>query len=104
MSKIRGVFPLFLATAFGIFNGIVVFGPEFKKQGRAKLEQEQEQIEAVHAPGPTAVEILEEAGAEAEANAGGATERLDTPEHPRWFIVRFWEQVKSDEKRLPIQL
>lgn len=62
MSKIRGVFPLFLATAFGIFNGqcyscvapsldltalkiftlgIVVFGPEFKKQGRAKLEQEQ---------------------------------------------------------------
>lgn len=64
-----------------------------------KLIPTREQIEAVHAPGPTAVEILEEAGAEAEANAGGATERLDTPEHPRWFIVRFWEQVKSDEKR-----
>ena len=56
-----------------------------------------EQVEAAHAPGPTAIEILEEA--EAEANAGGATERLDTPEQSRWFIIRFWEQVKSDEKR-----
>ena len=62
MSKIRGIFPLFLATAFGIINGrcyscvtpsldptalkiftlgIAVFGPEFKKQERDKLEQEQ---------------------------------------------------------------
>ncbi|KAG4442829.1 hypothetical protein IFR05_001710 [Cadophora sp. M221] len=41
MSKIRGIFPAFLATAIGVGNGIWVFGPAFKdlqqeKEGQAK--------------------------------------------------------------------
>ncbi|KUJ13277.1 uncharacterized protein LY89DRAFT_622073 [Mollisia scopiformis] len=42
MSKVRGIFPLFLATTFGIVNGIWVFGPAFREQqendGQVKTE------------------------------------------------------------------
>jgi hypothetical protein len=58
MSQIRGIFPLFLATAIGIGNGmwhktvvigrgltksagIWVFGPAFKEQQQEKEEQAQ---------------------------------------------------------------
>ncbi|KAL5324008.1 hypothetical protein ACEPPN_008551 [Leptodophora sp. 'Broadleaf-Isolate-01'] len=39
MSKIRGIFPAFLATAIGVGNGIWVFGPAFKDLQQEKEEQ-----------------------------------------------------------------
>ncbi|KAI4127478.1 MAG: hypothetical protein LQ347_004593 [Umbilicaria vellea] len=96
MSRIKGIFPLFLATTFGIFNGIAVFGPEFRKQGQEKLG-EQHQNEVAHVPDPTAIETLKEA--ETEAIGAGATQRLDKPEQSWWSITRLWEQAKSEEER-----
>lgn len=56
MSRARGVFPIFLATAFGIVNGsfplsnlyhqfnphqgVAIFGPSFKEQQQEKENQE----------------------------------------------------------------
>ncbi|MCJ1411096.1 hypothetical protein MMC19_005184 [Ptychographa xylographoides] len=40
MSKVRGISGLFLATVFGIVNGVAIFGPEFKNQERQKLQEE----------------------------------------------------------------
>ncbi|KAH8811649.1 hypothetical protein F5884DRAFT_898042 [Xylogone sp. PMI_703] len=37
MSRVRGFLPLFLATAIGVVNGVVVFGPAFKEQQQEKL-------------------------------------------------------------------
>ncbi|KAH7357006.1 hypothetical protein BKA65DRAFT_495939 [Rhexocercosporidium sp. MPI-PUGE-AT-0058] len=45
MSKIRGIFPAFLATAIGIGNGIWVFGPAFKDLQQEKEEQAKKAVE-----------------------------------------------------------
>ncbi|MCJ1350086.1 MAG: hypothetical protein MMC33_000067 [Icmadophila ericetorum] len=40
MSKVRGIFPFFLAAGLGVGNSIWVFGPVFQEQQKQKLEKE----------------------------------------------------------------
>ncbi|KAI9877598.1 MAG: hypothetical protein M1830_003465 [Pleopsidium flavum] len=74
MSRIRGVFPLFLATTFGILNGVATFGPAFKDQEKQRLEKEQEGVEASKDPVPEEVQTSKDV--ETVARAGATTESV----------------------------
>ncbi|PMD45382.1 hypothetical protein L207DRAFT_578302 [Hyaloscypha variabilis F] len=53
MSKIRGVFPLFLATTFGIVNGIWVFQPLLAAQQEGKDDLSNLAKQALETPQPS---------------------------------------------------
>ncbi|PSS19983.1 hypothetical protein M430DRAFT_27080 [Amorphotheca resinae ATCC 22711] len=93
MSQIRGIFPLFLATAFGIGNGIWVFGPAFKEQQREKQEQAQKALEVARHSEAGEVQTLREA--EAAASRKIATEsalRADNPSKSWWPSLSLWSK------------
>ncbi|KAI9717028.1 MAG: hypothetical protein M1812_004963 [Candelaria pacifica] len=112
MSTIRGVFPLFLATTFGIINGIAIFGPAFKEQGLEKKGLDPfvfssilHQNVAAHS---SSSNLVHQARAEprdaqvlkkAEADAVGIDTAEQLPLHvinkSPWSILQFWKQNKA---------
>ncbi|KAL9121323.1 MAG: hypothetical protein Q9187_002123 [Circinaria calcarea] len=98
MGNVRGIFPLFLATTFGILNGIAVFGPAFKDQQRQKLEDEQKDVAIAHDQDVTkldGVQKVEAAPISEDIPAPGTSSTSPGPS--RWSITRFWEGQKSNE-------
>ncbi|TVY75643.1 hypothetical protein LSUE1_G005754 [Lachnellula suecica] len=88
MSRVRGVVPLFVATAIGIGNGklsppshcIWVFGPAFKEQQQLTLEEARKPQEALSEAKEEEIKTLR--AAEAAASKVSATEAALKPEGP----------------------
>ncbi|CZT01921.1 uncharacterized protein RAG0_09306 [Rhynchosporium agropyri] len=101
MSKIRGIFPLFLATAIGVGNGLWVFGPEFRNQQLEKEEQEKKAAEVAKLSGSGTNNTVESLKmAEAAASRTIATETALKPagkSQSRWWpnTNGFWEKERN---------
>ncbi|KAF8852688.1 hypothetical protein BDZ45DRAFT_678182 [Acephala macrosclerotiorum] len=92
MSRVRGVFPLFLATTFGIVNGIWVFGPAFKEQ---QEKEEQVKKELVVSPEVDNARVEEVRAIEAAASRAVATESALKPVEKSsswWAKLDVWNQ------------
>ncbi|CZR52786.1 uncharacterized protein PAC_02663 [Phialocephala subalpina] len=76
MSRVRGVFPLFLATTFGIVNGIWVFGPAFKEQ---QEREEEARKDLVVSPEVNNAQVEEVRATEAAPSRAVATESVLKP-------------------------
>ncbi|KAB8294900.1 hypothetical protein EYC80_006859 [Monilinia laxa] len=89
MSKVKGIFPLFLAAAFGVGNGIWVFGPALK-------EQQENNLQAKAAfENPVQTQESEAARkAEVEASRAATTDALLNPSKQSdsswWQSAKFW--------------
>ncbi|KAH8599361.1 hypothetical protein B0O99DRAFT_613657 [Bisporella sp. PMI_857] len=99
MSKVRGIFPLFIAASFGIVNGIWVFGPSFKEQQQEKLDQERKVEETIRLSN----EGLSTRDAEASASRTLATDTvLRAEQQSNWWFpkISLWSQEskESNEK------
>ncbi|KAI9706344.1 MAG: hypothetical protein M1836_003349 [Candelina mexicana] len=96
MSKIRGVFPLFLATTFGIINGIAIFGPAFKEQA---LESKGFDSDLTHEARAAELEDVQ-VGKRVETDAIGVSTSEGLPQHvvnkSPWSSIRFGKQDKAD--------
>ncbi|KAH0543924.1 hypothetical protein FGG08_001825 [Glutinoglossum americanum] len=111
----RGAFPLFLATAFGILNGVAIFQPAFADQQKEKLLQEQKETEVAPGdiPDPVETSITPSPTTEsAPVQSQNKAERL--PNEARfggslWSMMRFWgkgvseigEEAKSPTEGVP---
>ncbi|KAF7954352.1 hypothetical protein EAE96_005476 [Botrytis aclada] len=99
MSKVKGIFPLFLATAFGIGNGIWVFGPALKEQQENNLQAKAAFEHPIQTEESEVARV-----AQVEASRAAATKTLlnpsETPEASWWQSARFWAspQPKSNGK------
>jgi len=97
MSKVRGVFPLFLATAFGIVNGIWVFQPLLAAQQEGKKDQTKETPDVTNQPEASDVKIIREA--EVAASRSSATESAlkptGTPMSSWWPRMNLWSKAES---------
>ncbi|KAM0125741.1 hypothetical protein ACHAP3_009617 [Botrytis cinerea] len=99
MSKVKGIFPLFLATAFGIGNGIWVFGPALKEQQENNLQAKAAFERPIQTDESEVARM-----AEVEASRAASTKTLlnpsKTPELSWWQSARLWtsSQPKSNGK------
>ncbi|APA11821.1 hypothetical protein SS1G_05325 [Sclerotinia sclerotiorum 1980 UF-70] len=88
MSKVKGVFPLFLATAFGIGNGIWVFGPALKEQQENNLQEKAALEHPIQTQESETARI-----AEVEASRAASKDALlnsSSTASPWWQSARFW--------------
>ncbi|KAH6721982.1 hypothetical protein BKA61DRAFT_166018 [Leptodontidium sp. MPI-SDFR-AT-0119] len=93
MSKIRGIFPAFLATAIGVGNGIWVFGPAFKDLQQEKEEQAKKAVEVAKLSENGAHDTESLRNAEAAASRTIATESALKPmKRPSswWPTMSLW--------------
>ncbi|QSZ36547.1 hypothetical protein DSL72_006427 [Monilinia vaccinii-corymbosi] len=88
MSKVKGIFPLFLATAFGVGNGIWVFGPALKEQQENNLQAKTAFENPVQTQESEAARM-----AEVEASRAATTDALLNPSKPS--ESSWWQSVKS---------
>ncbi|TGO64300.1 hypothetical protein BOTNAR_0090g00310 [Botryotinia narcissicola] len=99
MSKVKGIFPLFLATAFGIGNGIWVFGPALKEQQENNLQAKATFEHPIQTKESEVARM-----AEVEASRAATTKTLlnpsETPEASWWQSAKFWtiSQLKPNGK------
>jgi len=98
MSKVRGVFPLFLATTFGIVNGIWVFQPLLAAQqegneGRLQIETR----DAAHQSEASDLKIIREA--EVAPSRSSATESALKPTGTSisswWPKMSLWSKAEN---------
>ncbi|KAG9233509.1 hypothetical protein BJ875DRAFT_463933 [Amylocarpus encephaloides] len=73
----RGIFPLLMATTFGIINGVWVFGPALKEQREAKDVLSESETEVTPGQQQEAKKVL---AAEATASRSAATATVLKPE------------------------
>jgi len=104
MSKVRGIFPLFLVTTLGIVNGIWVFGPALKDQQQQKEEEEQARKaqELARLSKEGTLETLR--NAEAAANRATSTAsalRGDNQSSSWWSNLGFWTGTRNTQKTTP---
>ncbi|KAI9820721.1 MAG: hypothetical protein M1827_005091 [Pycnora praestabilis] len=98
MSRIRGVFPLFLATTFGILNGIAIFGPAFKEQQEEKLKAQNDR--AVGNPVPDKKDGKGFQQAESDAIIKDATispPQSKVSEGSDFSVMKYWEEGKQEQ-------
>ncbi|KAF4636736.1 hypothetical protein G7Y89_g1352 [Cudoniella acicularis] len=91
MSRIRGVFPLFLATAFGIANGVWVFSPALKEQRLDAKGQLNKPLEGNTVDGEEKAKALSSAEVTASTNGIKSTP-LDTNGSSKswWPGINLW--------------
>ncbi|KAJ8067001.1 hypothetical protein OCU04_004380 [Sclerotinia nivalis] len=88
MSKVKGIFPLFLATAFGIGNGIWVFGPALKEQQENNSQEKAAFEHPIQTQESEAARI-----AEVEASRAASTDALLNSSRTSsswWQSAKFW--------------
>ncbi|KAE9375753.1 hypothetical protein N431DRAFT_403702 [Stipitochalara longipes BDJ] len=96
MSKIRGVFPLFLATTFGIVNGIWVFQPLLAAQQEGKDDLSKQALESTQQAKDSEVKTPREA--EEATIRSSATEAALNPIQPTrswWSNTRLWSKTEN---------
>ncbi|KAM3075252.1 hypothetical protein ACMFMG_007304 [Clarireedia jacksonii] len=102
MSKPRGIFPLLLATALGIGNGVWVFGPALKEQ---KEQKDEELRKALAHPVETPEgEALRQA--EVERNRAAVTKATLQPTETSdswWPSLGFWSSAPDHSKMSSVE-
>ncbi|ESZ94784.1 hypothetical protein SBOR_4841 [Sclerotinia borealis F-4128] len=88
MSKVKGIFPFFLATALGIGNGIWVFGPALKEQQETNLQAKAPFMNPIQTQESEAARI-----AEVEASRAATTLASLNPSKPP--NSSWWQSAKS---------
>jgi len=96
MSKIRGIFPLFLATTFGVVNGIWVFGPAFKKQQQEKDELTKKALQIQNGAEEAEMKVLRQAEAEAGRTAVTESALRQSPIQKTWWpSLSLWSKPST---------
>ncbi|KAH8687640.1 hypothetical protein BGZ60DRAFT_394090 [Tricladium varicosporioides] len=97
MSRPRGIFPLFLATAFGIANGVWVFAPILKEQQEKEqgkfTKQHKEPLEGSAEKEDGNSKIIHAIEVAAGGRSTSTTESANTtPPKPWWSSMEFWSR------------
>ncbi|KAL3421901.1 hypothetical protein PVAG01_06057 [Phlyctema vagabunda] len=95
MSRVRGVFPLFLATSFGIINGIWAFGPALKEQ---QLEKQRVEFETINHPNEEEIAKLRIAEAEASRSSEPESAPKSELRSSWWSNMSLWSKDNSAVK------
>ncbi|PMD22701.1 hypothetical protein NA56DRAFT_702489 [Hyaloscypha hepaticicola] len=85
MSKIKGLIPLFLATSFGIINGIWVFQPLLAAQQEGLDEQIKKSLDAADQPKEHHANAMQETQAAASRNSATEPALKPIPSTNSWW-------------------
>jgi len=100
MSRVRGVFPLFLVTALGIVNGIWVFGPALKEQSQEKQELERKAQELARLYRDEELETLRDAEAAASRTTTKESTLKKHDESNSWWLnLGLWSKDTTSTRK-----